>query len=213
MRRRSAGLNAATFGLFISGVDRLAHGQAASIIAVELIGALILTADRLSDRYSPAVLGGIRLIGIAAGLVLMATLPSHPSDLAVVWRTAVCRFSFFNSPNNRAMISAAPAHRSSGASGMVATARLLGQTTGGSPGGTLLRDAACAWRARSLVCRRGIRRNRRIGQFSGPRHLRRSARRSNAGCTRRRRKAPTSGPRSIVRIAIEPDLVFRADGR
>jgi DHA2 family multidrug resistance protein-like MFS transporter len=39
-------------------------------------------------------------------------------------------FGFFNSPNNRAMIAAAPAHRSGGASGMVATARLLGQTTG-----------------------------------------------------------------------------------
>jgi DHA2 family multidrug resistance protein-like MFS transporter len=52
--------------------------------------------------------------------------------LAIVWRTAVCGlgFGFFNSPNNRAMISAAPPHRSGGASGMVATGRMLGQTIG-----------------------------------------------------------------------------------
>jgi DHA2 family multidrug resistance protein-like MFS transporter len=89
-------------------------------------------AGRLADRYPPAILGGIGLIVMAAGMVLVATLPDHPSDLAIVWRTAVCGlgFGFFNSPNNRAMIGSAPAHRSGGASGMVATARLLGQTMG-----------------------------------------------------------------------------------
>jgi DHA2 family multidrug resistance protein-like MFS transporter len=62
----------------------------------------------------------------------MATLPAHASDLAIVWRTALCGlgFGFFNSPNNRAMIASAPPQRSGGASGMVATARLLGQTMG-----------------------------------------------------------------------------------
>lgn len=206
----SAVLTAATFGLLISGIDGLAHGQSTAVVATELIGMLIFgtllirrqrivpapmlpvdllkvplfalsaagafccfmaqglayvampfllqntfglsqvrtgllltpwpltvaliapLSGRLSDRYPPAVLGGIGLSGMAAGLLLMATLPSHPSDLAIVWRTAVCGlgFGFFNSPNNRAMIDAAPAHRSGGASGMVATARLLGQTIG-----------------------------------------------------------------------------------
>jgi DHA2 family multidrug resistance protein-like MFS transporter len=36
----------------------------------------------------------------------------------------------FQSPNNRQIISAAPRHRSGGASGMLSTARLLGQTMG-----------------------------------------------------------------------------------
>jgi DHA2 family multidrug resistance protein-like MFS transporter len=39
-------------------------------------------------------------------------------------------FGLFQSPNNRAMISSAPRERSGGASGMLGTARLLGQTTG-----------------------------------------------------------------------------------
>jgi DHA2 family multidrug resistance protein-like MFS transporter len=206
----SAALSAATFGLLISGVDGLAHGQSATVVAAELVGmvvigalllrrqrrltapllpldllrvplfalsvssaiccfaaqglayvampfllqtsfgfsqvdtGLLLTpwpltvaliaplAGRLSDRYPPAILGGIGLVVMAVGLALMADLPAHPADLAIVWRTAICGlgFGFFNSPNNRAMISAAPRHRSGGASGMVATGRLLGQTTG-----------------------------------------------------------------------------------
>ena len=206
----SAALSAATFGLLISGLDGLAHGQRALLVAVQLLGmlaagivlvrrqaalvapllpvdllrvplfalsvgaavccfaaqglayvampfllqnglglgqvetGLLLTpwpltvaliaplAGRLSDRYPPAILGGIGLVAMAAGLLLMATLPAHPSSLAIVWRTAICGlgFGFFNSPNNRAMIAAAPAHRSGGASGMIATGRLLGQTTG-----------------------------------------------------------------------------------
>ena len=86
----------------------------------------------LSDRFPPAILGGIGLVIMAAGLAFMATLPVHASGLAIIWRTAVCGlgFGFFNAPNNRAMISSAPAHRSGGASGMLATCRLLGQTTG-----------------------------------------------------------------------------------
>jgi MFS transporter, DHA2 family, multidrug resistance protein len=41
-------------------------------------------------------------------------------------------FGLFQSPNNRTMIAAAPRERSGGASGMLGTARLLGQTIGAS---------------------------------------------------------------------------------
>jgi DHA2 family multidrug resistance protein-like MFS transporter len=39
-------------------------------------------------------------------------------------------FGMFQSPNNRTIVSAAPKPRSGAAGGMLATARLLGQTTG-----------------------------------------------------------------------------------
>lgn len=39
-------------------------------------------------------------------------------------------FGLFQAPNNRAIVSAAPHHRSGGASGMLGTARLSGQTLG-----------------------------------------------------------------------------------
>jgi DHA2 family multidrug resistance protein-like MFS transporter len=89
-------------------------------------------AGRLSDRFSAGVLGGIGLAILSTGLALLALLPAHPTTLDIVWRTSICGlgFGFFITPNNRAMISSAPRSRSGGASGMLATARLLGQTLG-----------------------------------------------------------------------------------
>ena len=62
----------------------------------------------------------------------MATLPAHPSDVAIVWRMMVCGagFGFFQSPNLKAIMSSAPPERSGSASGIVATSRLVGQSTG-----------------------------------------------------------------------------------
>jgi DHA2 family multidrug resistance protein-like MFS transporter len=89
---------------------------------------------RLVERYPAGLLGGIGLAALCAGLLLVATLPAQPSDLAIVWRMALCGFGFglFQTPNNRAMVGSAPRERSGGASGMLSTARLLGQTLGAS---------------------------------------------------------------------------------
>ena len=89
-------------------------------------------AGRLADRHPAGLLGGLGMATFAAGLALMAVLPAHPGVVDVVWRMAICGIGFglFQSPNNRAMIGAAPKSRSGGAAGGLATARLLGQTTG-----------------------------------------------------------------------------------
>ncbi len=89
---------------------------------------------RLVERYPAGLLGGVGLAVLCGGLVLIATLPAHPSDFAIGWRMALCGFGFglFQTPNNRAMIASAPRERSGGASGMLSTARLLGQTLGAS---------------------------------------------------------------------------------
>ena len=89
-------------------------------------------AGRLADRYSAGVLGGIGMAGFTAGLLLLATLPDAAGPVDIGWRMALCGlgFGFFQSPNNRAIITAAPLHRTGGASGMLGTARLLGQTLG-----------------------------------------------------------------------------------
>jgi DHA2 family multidrug resistance protein-like MFS transporter len=90
-------------------------------------------AGRLSDRYPAGLLGGLGLAVLTVGLLLMLALPADPPFLQVVWRMMVCGtgFGFFQSPNNRALISAAPRSRSGVASGVVSTARLTGQTIGG----------------------------------------------------------------------------------
>jgi len=89
-------------------------------------------AGRLADRYSAGVLGALGLVTFASGLALLALLPASPGNADVVWRMALCGagFGLFQSPNNRALLTSAPPERSGGASGMLGTARLLGQTTG-----------------------------------------------------------------------------------
>jgi DHA2 family multidrug resistance protein-like MFS transporter len=87
---------------------------------------------RLSDRYPVGILGGIGLVLLGFGMVLLATLPASPSVANIVWRTVICGigFGFFQTPNMKALMSSAPPHRSGSASSIVATARLIGQTTG-----------------------------------------------------------------------------------
>ncbi len=89
-------------------------------------------AGRLSDRYPPAVLGGIGLGAFALGLALTAALPEHPGTWGITWRMLLCGtgFGFFQSPNQRAIMASAPPARSGGASGIVATSRLVGQSIG-----------------------------------------------------------------------------------
>ena len=89
-------------------------------------------AGRMTERYSAGLLGGVGLLVFAGGLAALAMLPLHPTTIDIVWRMALAGagFGMFQSPNNRTMIAAAPRERSGGASGMLGTARLLGQTTG-----------------------------------------------------------------------------------
>lgn len=89
-------------------------------------------AGGLADRYPAGLLGGIGLGIFTLGLLSLALMPPAPGVADIVWRMALCGagFGMFQSPNNRAMMSAAPKSRSGGAGGMLATARLLGQTTG-----------------------------------------------------------------------------------
>ncbi len=96
------------------------------------VGCTAPLAGRLADRYSAGILGGIGLAIFAAGLFALSQLGPHPSSLDIVWRMALCGagFGLFQSPNNRAMVTAAPRERSGAAGGMLATARLLGQTIG-----------------------------------------------------------------------------------
>ncbi len=89
-------------------------------------------AGRLVERYPAGLLGGIGLLLFAAGLASLAFMPAAASPFDVAWRMALAGagFGLFQTPNNRTMIAAAPRERSGGASGMLGTARLLGQTVG-----------------------------------------------------------------------------------
>jgi len=89
---------------------------------------------RLADRYPVGILSGAGLTVLAVGLALVSWLPAEPNTWDIAWRMLICGlgFGFFNTPNNRAIIVSAPSRRSGGASGMQASARLIGQTIGAS---------------------------------------------------------------------------------
>jgi DHA2 family multidrug resistance protein-like MFS transporter len=109
-------------------------------VAVGLVAPL---AGRLADRIPAAILGGAGLTALCAGLVALALLPAHASTPEIVWRIALCGlgFGFFQAPNNRTMLSTAPRDRAGAAGGMLATARLTGQTGGATLAALVFRVA------------------------------------------------------------------------
>jgi DHA2 family multidrug resistance protein-like MFS transporter len=86
----------------------------------------------LSDHFPAGLLGGLGLALLGVGMALLALLPTDPGVANIVWRMVICGigFGFFQTPNLRAIMTSAPPHRGGSASGIVATARLIGQTTG-----------------------------------------------------------------------------------
>jgi len=89
-------------------------------------------AGRLSTRYSASILGSIGLVVLTFGLLLLAMLPSSPTNWEVALRMAICGagFGFFQTPNNTTLMTAGPAARSGAAGGLVAVARTVGRCLG-----------------------------------------------------------------------------------
>jgi DHA2 family multidrug resistance protein-like MFS transporter len=89
-------------------------------------------AGHLSDRYPAGILGTLGLLAMTAGLLSLLFMPAAPSYPEVAWRMLLSGlgFGFFQSPNNRLLVNSAPPERSGAGSGMLATARLSGQTIG-----------------------------------------------------------------------------------
>ena len=86
----------------------------------------------LIGRVNPEVLGSIGLLILCAGSFLLSFLPADSQFGDIAWRLGVCGmgFGFFQSPNNHIILTSAPQHRTGSASGMMAMARLVGQTLG-----------------------------------------------------------------------------------
>ena len=103
-------------------------------------------AGQLADKYSASILSGAGLSILALGLVALGLMPTETTSLEIAGLMAICGlgFGFFQSPNNRTMLSSAPMHRSGAAGGMLATARLTGQTIGATIAAIALRFAADA---------------------------------------------------------------------
>ena len=97
-----------------------------------VVAVMAIIAGKMADRYPPGILGSVGLVVLAAGMGTLATLPPHATALDIAWRTGLCGagFGFFQAPNLKALMSSVPPRRSGSASGVIAAARLLGQTIG-----------------------------------------------------------------------------------
>ena len=115
-------------------------------------------AGRMSDRLSPAILGGVGLTLFAIGLAALALLPEAPAAADIAWRMALCGIGFgmFQSPNNKVLIGASPRRRSGAAGGMLATARVMGQTVGTALVGLTLAQFGLAGATWSLALAAGF---------------------------------------------------------
>jgi DHA2 family multidrug resistance protein-like MFS transporter len=113
------GLSTATTGLLITPWPVMA-------------GCVAPIAGRLADRIPAGKLGGIGLALLCAGLVAIVLAPEQAGWADMAWRMALCGggFALFQAPNNRLLIASAPRERSGAGSGVLSSARLLGQTLG-----------------------------------------------------------------------------------
>ncbi|MGO8949812.1 MAG: MFS transporter [Ktedonobacterales bacterium] len=109
-------------------------------------------ADRIGSRWLAAVGLGIACVG----LLLISQLDAHSSLFDMIWRLVVTGVGqgLFQSPNNSALMGAAPAKQQGSAAGFLATGRVVGQsisvalsgaifaTLGGATAGAILATAA-----------------------------------------------------------------------
>lgn len=116
--------------------------QSAALFTPWPIGIVLVasSAGRLADRHSPAVLSTLGLALFAIGLALLACLPDQGQAWDIAWRTLVCGmgFGFFQSPNNREMLSNVARQYNGHASGVLAIMRTFGQCLGAALLGVVL---------------------------------------------------------------------------
>ena len=89
-------------------------------------------AGRLIEKVHPGILGAIGMMVFTLGLLLLSVVGKGVGLADLAWRMAVCGvgIGLFQTPNNVTITTSAPIRRSGGASGMLGTARVLGQTLG-----------------------------------------------------------------------------------
>lgn len=112
------------------GLDQLGVGIVMTAWPLAL-GFAALATGRAIERHSPEHVSAVGLAIFSVGVASLA-ITMHMSELAVAISAAFCGLGYgtFTTPNNRTMLMNAPLIRSGAATGMIATVRLAGQTTG-----------------------------------------------------------------------------------
>ncbi|WP_233161420.1 MULTISPECIES: MFS transporter [unclassified Achromobacter] len=89
-------------------------------------------AGKLAARVSGTLLSSAGVILMSIGLAAIAVLPAQAALISILWRVAVCGIGYglFLPPNNSEILSNVPAPLSSIGSGVLSTAKTIGQSLG-----------------------------------------------------------------------------------
>jgi EmrB/QacA subfamily drug resistance transporter len=115
----------------VKGYDPKRVGLFLTVVPVAL-GLTAPVAGSLSDRYGSRGISLIGLVVVVAGCLTTATLHENTSTLGYIIRLLPLGFGagLFQSPNNSAIMGAAPPQRLGVASGLLSLSRTLGQVIG-----------------------------------------------------------------------------------
>ncbi len=107
----------------------------------------------LADRFGSRWLAASGLTIACVGLVLLSTLDARSSVFDIAWRLVVTGVgqALFQSPNNSALLGAAPEERRGVASGFLATGRVVGQSVSVALAGAVFASLGGAAAGRRLV--------------------------------------------------------------
>ena len=112
------------FSMMTTGV-LLTAWPIATMITAPLAGMMV-------SKIHQGILGFIGLAIMSIFLFSLTLVPEHPSftNLFVRMFFCGCGFAMFQTPNNNTIVTNSPPARSGAASGLIGTARVIGQTTG-----------------------------------------------------------------------------------
>lgn len=115
-----------TFGYDAVGTGLLMSASPVAIACVAPVAGMLI------GKVHPGILGGIGITLMSLSAFSFAFIPDDITHFSIIWRMILfgTGFGLFQSPNNHILLSSAPPHRTGSASGMLASARLTGQTTG-----------------------------------------------------------------------------------
>jgi len=117
----------------IQGLGYGASQSGLTLSAMPLVMAVVAPlSGALSDRIGARSLSISGMLLIMSGLLLLAGLGSESSQVDIAWRLMVCGLGIgiFISPNNSALMGAAPRRRQGIAAAIMATARNVGMVLG-----------------------------------------------------------------------------------
>lgn len=129
---------------------------------------------RLADRFGTRWLAASGLTICCVGLVLLSTLTATSSILDMIWRLALIGLGqgLFQSPNNSALMGAAPRGQQGVASGFLATGRVVGQSLSVALAGAIFASLGGAAAGAELLIQRGSASHAQGGQAgNGAPHL------------------------------------------